>query len=90
MLKIDEELAHLLLFEDDFEEYKVVERSEWMQMAASSWQNIAVIFTTDNLTFYRLNVSRTGSEYTEYTYAYHLECYEVEKVEKITHEWKKK
>lgn len=89
-INIDEELAHLLLWEDEADEYKVIERSDWKQSAATDWQDKFVIFTKDNINFYRLSVSRTGSDYTDWTYVYHSPCYQVDKVEKVVYEWKRK
>jgi len=81
-MKLTEEQAKDLLWGDHEDDFKVEEESEWTH--EHKFQHKEVIFVYGGK-FYELNVSRSGSEWTDWYYDFTLDCPEVEKREVTTH-----
>ncbi len=73
---------------DEVSPFKVVEQGEWVHEGKAQYKE--TIFSHEGR-FYQLNMSRTGSDYSEWTYNTCTEdqitCEEVRKEETITHRW---
>ena len=75
----------------EFDEYKIIEEEEWVCEGKYDYRSI--IFEYNGKT-YCLSQSRAGSYHSGYEYYLdneigdEVECPEVEKVEKISYEWR--
>lgn len=83
-MKLTEEQAQALLWEEYDDEFTVEESSDWVHLHKG--QRMTVIFSYDGK-FYRLVAGRTGSEFTDWYYDFALDCPEVEKREVTKHIW---
>lgn len=90
MLQITSEQAKGIAF-DDSDEFSVVEKGEWI--SEGKYQSKTIIFK-DSDSFYRLNITRSGSYHTEWYYDFEYEktfqCDEVELKEIIIKTWAEK
>ncbi len=69
---------------DEYEGFKLVEKSPWEDMGKSQCRDI--VFEYENKIWSQA-VSRTGSYFTDYDYFCDEDVFEVEKKEVVTYKW---
>lgn len=83
-MKLTKEQAEALLWEEYEDDFGIEHQSEWEH--SHKYQHKEVVFTYEGKS-YMLQVSRSGSDFSEWYYDFTLNCPEVEKKEVITYVW---
>lgn len=86
------EKTKYLYFGEESEDWKVVEEKPWVSDYKYEYSSIIISPSNDSKVFYCIDRFRSGSYYTDYYYDIEdkeeLTLYQVERIEKITYEWK--
>lgn len=81
-----------LYFGKSNNEYKVIENGEWTDDGKYSYSYVVISPITNPDIYYIIYRSRSGSYYADYYYDIEdekkLKLFQVEKVERIIHDWK--
>ena len=75
------------IWDGDHEFFETFHEGEWVDKG--KYQHLNIIFQRKSGgTFYRLDIGRSGSYFTDYEFYFTLDCYEVQEVQVIKTEWK--